>query len=186
MLHAYLSAFAFLTLIFFSVTGLLLNHPDWLQGRRPAERKLTARLDASELKQAMGASQPASALASSVRRRLPVLGAFKDGSLESGEAILRFEGAKGTTDADVDMRSGAVTATVAPATPVNIIQELHRGRASGAAWRWVLDISAVLVLALSAVGYVLFFSLRFRLRTSLILTGASLGALLLLYVFAVT
>ncbi len=27
--HGWLSAFAFIVLIFFSVTGLLLNHPEW-------------------------------------------------------------------------------------------------------------------------------------------------------------
>jgi len=33
------------------------------------------------------------------------------------------------------------------------------------------------VLGLSLIGYVLFFSLRFRLKTSLILTAVSLAAL---------
>lgn len=185
MLHAYLSAFAFLALIFFAATGLLLNHPDWWQGAKPRERELTTRLPAAELSQALAAREPPRALAAAARRRLRLLGAFKDGSVEDGDAVLRLEGAKGTTDLDVDTRSGAVHATVQPATAANIIEELHRGRASGAAWRWVIDVSAVLVLALSLIGYVLFFSLRFRLRTSLVLTAISLGALLLIYLVAV-
>ena len=28
--HGYLSAFAFIALMFFSATGILLNHPDWI------------------------------------------------------------------------------------------------------------------------------------------------------------
>ena len=59
-----------------------------------------------------------------------------------------------------------------------IIQDLHRGKNSGLAWRWVIDLSAWLVLALSLIGYVLFFSLRFRLKTSLVLTAASLAVLI--------
>src|SRR6185312_12483078 len=31
MLHAYLSAFAFLALFFFSATGVLLDHPEWFE-----------------------------------------------------------------------------------------------------------------------------------------------------------
>jgi len=41
----------------------------------------------------------------------------------------------------------------------------------------VIDLSAWIVLGLSLIGYVLFFSLRFRLKTSLILTAVSLAAL---------
>jgi hypothetical protein len=41
----------------------------------------------------------------------------------------------------------------------------------------VIDLSAWLVLALSLIGYVLFFSLRFRLKTSLMLTAVSLAVL---------
>jgi hypothetical protein len=58
-----------------------------------------------------------------------------------------------------------------------IIQDLHRGKNSGSAWRWVIDLSAWIVLGLSLIGYVLFFSLRFRLKTSLILTAVSLAVL---------
>ena len=56
-LHAYLSAFAFLALIFFSFTGLLLDHPDWLQGKKPAERESAVRLSPAELAAAK-AAQP--------------------------------------------------------------------------------------------------------------------------------
>jgi hypothetical protein len=59
-----------------------------------------------------------------------------------------------------------------------LIQDLHRGKNSGTAWRWVIDLSAWIVIALSLIGYVLFFSLRFRLKTSLILTAASLAVLI--------
>ena len=40
MLHAYLSAFAFLALFFFSATGILLNHPEWFERYQPAEHKV--------------------------------------------------------------------------------------------------------------------------------------------------
>ncbi len=39
--HGWLSAFAFLTLLFFSVTGLLLNHPEWFE---PAKTEQTTQL----------------------------------------------------------------------------------------------------------------------------------------------
>ena len=58
-----------------------------------------------------------------------------------------------------------------------IVQDLHRGKNSGAAWRWVIDITAYLVGLLSVIGFVLLFTLRFRLRTSLVLAALSLAAM---------
>ena len=52
--HGYLSAFAFIALIFFSVTGLLLNHPEWLkrEDARPQETRFI--LPASGMAAALG------------------------------------------------------------------------------------------------------------------------------------
>ena len=183
VVHGYLSAFAFLALIFFAATGLLLDHPDWLQGARPAERNTTVRLAPAELAAARGAPDPGRTYAAAVGRRTPVLGAYKSAEIEPGSALVHREGVRGVSDIDLDTVSGAARVTLAPATTVSVLGELHRGRKSGDAWRWVIDISAVGILLLSLVGYVLFFFLRFRLRTSLLLTAASLGLLLAVFVF---
>ena len=177
MLHGYLSAFAFLALMFFAATGLLLDHPDWLQGPRPAEREATLRLPAAELAAARGGPDPGRALAAAVARRTPLLGAYRSADAEGASTLIRLEGVRGTSDIDLDTATGE-----ARVTAVSVIGELHRGRKSGAAWRWIIDVSAAVILALSVIGYVLFFSLRFRLRTSLLLTAASL--LVLVGVFA--
>jgi hypothetical protein len=182
MLHAYLSAFAFLALIFFSATGLLIDHPEWLSGRgRTQEIRLV--IPAAALAAAKGAADPPPALAAAVGRLTPLVGAYKSGEVEDGEATIRLEGVKGATTLVVEMATGATDVTVERAGVLTVIGDLHRGKNAGAAWRWVIDLSAVLVLALSVIGYVLFFSLRFRLRTSLILTGASLGVLAAVFVF---
>ncbi len=183
LVHAYLSAFAFLALIFFAATGLLLDHPDWLQGARPAEREASVRLNPAQLAAARVAPEPGRAYAEAVRRLTPLLGVYASAALEPGGALIHLEGARGVSDIDLDTASGVARVTLSPATPVTVLGELHRGRKSGQAWRWVIDVSAVLILALSLVGYVLFFFLRFRLRTSLLLTAASLLVLLAVFAF---
>jgi hypothetical protein len=57
------------------------------------------------------------------------------------------------------------------------MNDLHRGKNAGAVWRAAIDVAAVLLIALSLIGYVLFFSLRFRLGASLLLTASSLAAM---------
>ena len=87
---------------------------------------------------------------------------------------MRLEGPKGSTDLTIDLATGKGDARLTTTNLMSIIQDLHRGKNVGIAWRWVIDLSAWLILAMSLIGYVLFFSLRFRLKTSLILTGVSL------------
>lgn len=181
MLHAYLSAFAFLALIFFALTGLLLDHPNWLQSK-PREQEVRLAVPAVLMNAASQAHDQPAVLAATVARLTPLVGAYKSGEIDDGEANLRFEGTKGSSTVTVDMRNGATDVALQHATVVSVIGDLHRGKNAGAAWRLVIDISAVVILALSLIGYVLFFSLRFRLRTSLILTVMSLGVLVGVFV----
>lgn len=180
MLHAYLSAFAFLALIFFALTGLLLDHPDWLQGKAH-DRDLKLTLPPAILAAAQGAHDPSAALAQAIGARMHLIGAYKSGDIDDGQANIRLEGAKGSSTVMVDMKTGEVDVTVERATAVSVIEDLHRGKNAGPAWRLVIDLAAIVILALSVIGYVLFFSLRFRLRTSLILTAVSLGVMVAIF-----
>lgn len=176
--HGWLSAFAFLALMFFALTGLLLNHPEWFASRtdeQPVEWTLV--LSADELARARTTADPARALAEAVGRRRDLRGAYQSGEIFDGEAMIRLEGVTGSSDLIIDLASGEAEATISRADLVTTLNELHRGKNAGAAWKLVIDTSAIVILALSLIGYVLFFSLRFRLRTSLILTGASLATL---------
>lgn len=181
MLHAYISAFAFLALMFFSVTGILLNHPEWLQGKPPAEQSLTGQIPSADIAAALKTPEPPKALGEAIDKRIKVRGAYHSGEMLDGEAMLRFEGATGATDVILDLETGQVEATVQPATVTSIVNDLHKGKNTGAVWKLLIDLSGILVLLLSVIGYVLFFSLRFRLKTSLILTVVSLAAFLGLY-----
>jgi hypothetical protein len=183
MLHAYLSAFAFLALIFFAGTGLLINHPDWIPAK-PHETEARLSVPAAALAAAARAADPAAALAEAVAKATPLVGAYRSGEVADGQADLRFEGAKGSSTVTIDLKTGAAEATVDRAGGLAVVGDLHRGKNAGAVWRAVIDASAVLVLALSVIGYVLFFSLRFRLRTSLVLTAGSLAVMLAIYLFA--
>jgi hypothetical protein len=174
MLHAYLSAFAFLALIFFSLTGVLLNHPEWFERYQPAESQVAFALSPEELAAAKAAKDPGPALARAAATHARLAGAYASADLQDREALVRLEGPKGSSDLTIDLQTGKAEGRVTRANLAAIIQDLHRGKNSGLAWRWVIDLSAWLVLALSLIGYVLFFSLRFRLKTSLILTASSL------------
>ena len=185
-LHGYLSAFAFLSLMLFSVSGLVLNHPEWLRAGRTREHSTQITLSAEALAAAQRTADPGRALAKAVEAAAPIVGGFKDSQIEGGEALLRWDGAKGFSDAAVDLTTGKAGVKMLPASTLGLLNELHRGRRAGTAWKAFIDISAVLFLVLSVIGYVLFFSMRFRLRSSLVVTGVSLALMVGLIWFLTT
>lgn len=60
------------------------------------------------------------------------------------------------------MATGEGEVAVECAELVSILNDLHRGKNAGAAWKALTDIVGGLVLVPSLIGFVLFFSLRFR------------------------
>jgi hypothetical protein len=178
MLHGYVSAAAFLALLFFASTGILLNHPEWMPPRDTVIETERFSLDAAALERARGAGQDeAPALADAVAARATIVGAFASGDIVDGEAVLRFESVRGSSTATVELATGAVEVEVQRADALSILNDLHRGKNAGAAWKLVIDAVGALTIALSLLGFLIFFSLRFRLATSLALVAAGAAAM---------
>lgn len=171
-LHAYLSAFAFLALIFFSVTGILLNHPDWFTGGERTTETVV-QLPAPAIATAMVTDDAPRSLARLLEQNAKLRGAYASGEIVDGEALLRFEGSRGHSDAIIDLASGHTELTIERAGMWSVMGALHRGKNSGEVWRALIDFTAILILVLSLFGFIIFFSLRFRLANSLWLIAAS-------------
>lgn len=185
--HAWLSAFAFLALTFFAGTGLLLNNPNWF-ATPSHDIDLQVTIPSQVLAQAKTLENPAPLLLDTVRqlsKAQPLVGAFKSSDLVDGELDIRLEGAKGHTDITVPLDTGLTSITITPESTLDILKNLHRGKHVGALWKWVIDISAIIILVLSCAGYVLFFSLRKRKTMSLWLTGLCFVTLVSLFIWGV-
>jgi hypothetical protein len=186
MLHGYFSAFAFMALLFFSVTGILLNHPEWFASYEPAEHQASVTLSRAELDRALASQDAGRAIAATVGARTPLHGDFSSADRMGDEMLVRLDGPKGASDLNANLVTGEVRARVTTASLTSILLDLHRGKNSGVAWRWLIDVTGGLILLLSVIGFVLFFSLRFRLRNSLILTAAGLAVLIAVAVVLVS
>ena len=83
-------------------------------------------------------------------------------------------------DAEIDVASGQARVHVLDLNGWAVLDDLHKGRDSGAAWAWVIDVSAVL-MALSALSG-LWLVLYVRRRRSPGLVVTLVGTLVLLAV----
>jgi len=180
--HGYLSAFSFLALLFFAATGIVLNHPDWLQGDSAPLKEATVKLAPAELARVAAAKAPGRALADAVGAKTRLVGGYREGEVSGDDLFVRLQSVRGSSDLRANLHTGEVAVTVERLSAAEVLNGLHRGEQAGAAWRLWIDILGGLLIILSILGYILFFSLRFRVRTALILTGLSLAAMVGLFV----
>ena len=185
MLHGYLSAAAFIMLMFFAASGLLLNHPDWLGAERQDAEPVILELDLAGLDAARASNTPEQAFEALIRGATPIRGKLKDASIAEHDAMLRFAGVKGGTDVFIDFEMAEAEVEVSRANITSMIHDLHRGKDAGQVWKLMIDMTAILILAMSAIGLILFFSLRFRLANALRIMGATVFVFAALFVFFV-
>ncbi|ENX63283.1 MULTISPECIES: PepSY-associated TM helix domain-containing protein [Acinetobacter] len=182
--HGWLSAFAFIVLIFFAATGLLLNNPDWFKSSND-EQIVKLTLPAAFVSAIQKQENPTPAILDFVRDKQPLIGRYKSSEVMDGEAMIRLESPAGSTDLWVLMDEGQVEITQKPASTVSLLNDLHRGKNVGATWHWLIDISAIIIILLSLAGYILFLTIKTRLITHLLLTAGSLAVIILLIWFAI-
>ncbi|MBB34288.1 MAG: hypothetical protein CME88_15345 [Hirschia sp.] len=184
--HGYLSAFAFIGLIFFAASGFLLNHPEWFADKRDARQVELVQLPDPLIVEALKQDDKGAALARLLESQTVMAGEFASAEILDEDAMLRFTGVKANVDVFIDLASGEAEIETARSGVMAVIRDLHRGKEAGAVWRLLIDVIAIVTLVLSLVGFFLFFTMRFRLATSLKLTAASLAAMVAIFVFGVS
>ncbi|MCH7336983.1 PepSY-associated TM helix domain-containing protein [Acinetobacter sp. NIPH 2699] len=177
--HGWLSAFAFIALIFFSVTGLLLNHPEWF---KPAQQEQSNTIILPEplMQTIVEQENPTQIILDYLRQQQSLVGRYQSSEILDGEVMIRLDSPAGSTDIWVLLDTAEAEITMKPASTVSLLNDLHRGKNVGAGWSWLIDISAVIIVLLSLAGYILFLTLKTRLLTHLTLTAVSLALITLL------
>lgn len=175
--HGYLSAAAFVWLLFFSLTGILLNHPTWLRSDRPATVNRQFHLQTRELVSMTAQKEPGSALVQIMRRPLGLKGEINSSDVAGGRLFVRMRGASGSTDLQLDLQSGQGSAAIESFPIATLFKELHRGEQAGRVWRVAIDVAGAALMATSILGLMIYFSLRIRLRTALILVAGGMAVM---------
>lgn len=166
--HTYLSLVGFAALLFFAVTGLTLNHADWFESGGEREREWTAAVP-RELLEA-GTEPDPEAFAAWLRREHGVHGELHDWSSDGERALLVLKGPGYSVDADIELRAASAAVRERRLNAWAVMDDLHKGRDSGSAWSWVIDLGAI-VTALSALtGLWLLFYVKKRRNPGLLVT----------------
>ena len=156
-LHVYISTGTLLLVLFFSLTGITLNHPDWMFGTEPTRQTLEGALPTSWKS---GDTINWLEVSEYFRNELGIHGKVSDYRNDDSEAQISFSAPGYSADAFIKMDSGSYTLSTDSQGWVAVMNDLHRGRDTGSAWRWVVDLSAVFLVLVAITGLALLLFLK--------------------------
>lgn len=157
---------ALLIVLFFGVTGITLNHPNWTFGDA-SSRTTTSGTLLAEPTFADGDVDWLS-IAEEVRADHNVKGKVSDFRVTGTDGTIRFVKPGYSADLFFDTGDSSFELTIAEQGFLAVMNDLHKGRDSGSTWSWVIDISAAFLIAISLTGLTMQFFLRKRRRSALI------------------
>lgn len=183
-LHVYFSTLLFSLLIFFSITGIFLNHLDWL----PSKNTYSA-IEYSLDETFSGLSSDSvdvNTLETYLMNRhgLPKARSI-DLDREMNEVSFDFSLPAGSSFIVVDMVLKAVVVEAEKSHWILLMNDLHKGRHTGNAWSWLIDLSAGFMVFFSITGMIILFQQRRRKKAGLALAVLGTVSPVLLYWLAV-
>lgn len=167
-IHIYVSSALFVALVFFSITGITLNHSSTFNDKQHSENELTLPRTVADSLTATGAVWPAS---------LEVLNDFIKESYnlenprsfsadaDSQQIELDYPLPGGYAFIIVDVPGETIIVEREQGNAWALLNDLHKGRHTGEKWIWAMDISAVLMLLFAVTGLIILFQLPKRRKT---------------------
>jgi hypothetical protein len=158
--HWISSAVSLVCLILFTATGITLNHAADIEASPTTEAHSAilppALLPALKTGAAEGAKAPLPPtirdyVATTLHRRIPQ----SDAEWSADEVYLPLPRPGGDAWVSIDRTTGAIAYERTDRGWIAWLNDLHKGRNTGAAWRWFIDIFAAAALLFSITGLLL-------------------------------
>ena len=167
-LHIYLSMISFIIVLFFSVTGLTLNHADYFQ-----KNTVITQNKGSVNKNWVNATDTLKiqklAIVEFFRTKYKAKGAVTDFRISDSEISFSFKAPGYAADAFINRSDATYNLTETNQGFTGFINDLHKGRDTGKTWLWVIDISAILMTLVSVSGLILLLFLKKKRLSGIIL-----------------
>jgi hypothetical protein len=151
--------FSFIIVLFFSVTGLTLNHVDWFP-ESTVVSELKGGVNATWVSVADTAKIPKLEIVEQLRANHSIKGQLNDFRIDDEEISISFQGPGYTADFFVNRADGKYELTETKMGIIAVINDLHKGRDTGKSWSWVIDFSAIFMIVISLTGLILLLFLK--------------------------
>lgn len=155
--HWISSALCLVGMLLFAVTGITLNHAAQIEAR-PDIVERQARLPAS-LQEKLLAEQPSEGLPAELQgwleSELKLELAGREAEWSDGELYVALPRPGGDAWLSLDLNSGELLFEATDRGWIAYLNDLHKGRNTGGAWSWFIDIFAGVCVLFSITGLLL-------------------------------
>ena len=187
VIHIYVSTALFSLLIFFCVSGILLNHLSWISDEGKVSGLKQGSLPeniTNGLQQSISAVDSMTLIAPylSENYQLTELSSI-DWDKDANELVLDYPIPAGYVLVVIDTLTFNYDIEYQQANLLSVLNDLHKGRHSGEVWSWVIDISATLVCLFSFTGLFILFQNKKKRQFGLWLTLLGSATPILIYIF---
>jgi len=184
-LHIYISTALFFLLILFCVSGIVLNHVDWLKNDKN-NGQVTATIPAQLVTKANEQLNTLPTLYPEIEAYLAeqyALTKVKSIEWEKEDALvmLDYPLPAGFAYAELDFTNGELNLDYQTGGFLSLIGDLHKGRYTGEVWSWVIDISAVLMILFAITGMIILFQNRKKRLAGIWITVLGVATPLVIY-----
>jgi uncharacterized protein len=161
--HWISAAVALLGLLFFAITGITLNHAGSFeaskQGYSAVSKDMPPPLVAS-LKEDLqvngeGESGPTEPLRQWISATFDIETSGRDGQWRDGQISFSLERPGGDAWMKLDLVRGVAEYHVTDSGWIAYLNDLHKGRHTGAVWSWFIDLIAVACVLFAVTGFVI-------------------------------
>ena len=173
LIHVYSSMFLLLLVLFFGVTGITLNHPDWTFGFDPSSSTVTGTVPSSSVQ---GGKIDLLSLSEYLRHEKGVQGDIDTFGLNATTGYITYRGPGYAADLTIDVTAGTYKLSVEKQGLIGVMNDLHKGRSTSALWGHVIYIAGAILVITAIAGLLLQLALR-RRRTAAVVVAAIGGAI---------
>ena len=162
-IHVYLSIALLIVLVFFSITGITLNHAELMVAEPQTEVRTLDNLPVLPLDD-NGMIFDSPELAAYVRDEFGIRLEFADLTIAEPFVTIEYDGPGYQALVEIDQELGEIYAESTDDGLVAVLNDLHKGRYTHIVWNALIDISGIILVIFSLAGFVLLLPNKFRFR----------------------
>ncbi|WP_111307824.1 PepSY-associated TM helix domain-containing protein [Confluentibacter sediminis] len=181
-LHIYLSMISFVIVLFFSITGLTLNHADYFQNNTSITQN-EGKIDSNWISATDTLKIKKLEIVEFFRNKYKVKGSVTDFRIYDSEISLTFKAPGYASDIFINREDASFSLTQTNQGLMGFFNDLHKGRDTGKAWLWTIDVSAILMTIISLTGLILLLFIKKKRTAGVALLFAGLILIYIIYHF---
>jgi hypothetical protein len=175
LIHVYVSMALLTLLLFFSVTGITLNHPEWFSEHQADIEEIELAVDLTLINNPPLSLEQITQVVEVVEQELAI--SLTNAVIEStgDELFFSIKKAGENTAITLDLASGELFFERTNYGLWALLNDLHKGRNTSDFWGWIIDITSVLCIVFAISGFILAMPQRRFNRTLTLSLGVTIA-----------